>query len=44
MQDTEFNSVEPVGFIPSDGAAPTSRNGIGLCLFGGVVALEDVTR
>ncbi len=29
MPDTEFNSVEPVGFIPSDGAAPPLRDGIG---------------
>ena len=35
MPDTEFNSVEPVRFIPSDGAAPPPRDGIGLCLSGG---------
>ena len=29
MPDTEFNSVEPVRFIPSDGAAPPLRDGIG---------------
>ncbi len=29
MSDTEFNSVEPVKFIPSDGSAPPLRDGIG---------------
>lgn len=29
MLDTEFNSAEPVRFIPSDGSAPPPRDGIG---------------
>ena len=37
MPDTEFNSVEPVRLIPSDGAAPAPGDEIGLCLSGGTI-------
>ena len=51
MPDTEFNSVEPVRFIPSDGAAPlphlaaeAMRRGVQDCLVKGEVDTPQLVR